>query len=30
MDAVMLGLMALFVVLIAGLVKVCDALGVRP
>lgn len=30
MDVVMLGLVALFVVLIAGLVKACDALRVRP
>lgn len=30
MDIVMLGLLALFVVAIAGLVQVCDSLGDRP
>lgn len=30
MDVVMLGLLALFVAAIAGLVRVCDSLGARP
>lgn len=30
MDVVMLGLLALFVVAIAGLVRVCGSLGDRP
>jgi hypothetical protein len=30
MDVVMLGLLALFVVAIAGLVRVCESLGARP
>jgi hypothetical protein len=30
MDVVMLGLWALFVMAIAGLVRVCESLGARP